>query len=306
MSNETTTSATDLPSWAKPYIPNLLSSAATISQQPYQVYGGQRFAGFNPLEQQGYKGISGLGPSSYLSDAANMAGTAGTASGMAGMNYASQATNPYAMGAYMSPYMQNVVEQQKMGAMRDYARQIPGMQAQGIRAGARGGTREALLQSENQRNLQQQLQGIQATGTQNAFQDARQAQQFGATLGLQGLGQQLNAAQALGGLGQQQFNQQLTAAQAQQAGGAQMRGLEQQRLDAMYADWQAQNKYPQEQANFMANIIKGGTTPAAAGTTTSTTSTGSPSILGSLAGLAGLYLAGKAGGSGSSSSGWGW
>lgn len=83
-----------------------------------------------------------------------------------------------AMQDYMSPYMGGVVEQQKRAAMQDYARQMPGLQAQGIRAGARGGTREALLQSEAQRNLQQQLGGIEATGRQQAFQQA--AQQFGA------------------------------------------------------------------------------------------------------------------------------
>ena len=83
-----------------------------------------------------------------------------------------------AMQDYMSPYMSGVVEQQKRAAVQDYARQIPGLQAAGIRAGARGGTREALLQAEAQRNLQNQLQGIEATGTQQAYQQA--AQQFGA------------------------------------------------------------------------------------------------------------------------------
>ena len=83
-----------------------------------------------------------------------------------------------AMQDYMSPYMGGVVEQQKRAAMQDYARQMPGLQAQGIRSGARGGTREALLQSEANRNLQGQLQGIEATGRQQAFQQA--AQQFGA------------------------------------------------------------------------------------------------------------------------------
>ncbi len=83
-----------------------------------------------------------------------------------------------AMQDYMSPYMSGVVEQQKRAAVQDYARQMPGLQAQGIRSGARGGTREALLQAEANRNLQQQLQGIQATGSQQAFQQA--AQQFGA------------------------------------------------------------------------------------------------------------------------------
>lgn len=77
-------------------------------------------------------------------------------------------------GQYMSPYMQNVVEQQKQAAVQDYMRQVPGMQASAARSGARGGTREALLQGEANRNLQQQLGGIQAAGSQQAFQQAQQ------------------------------------------------------------------------------------------------------------------------------------
>jgi hypothetical protein len=82
-----------------------------------------------------------------------------------------------AMQEYMSPYMQGVVDRQKQAAIRDYSRQIPGLQAAGIRAGARGGTREALLQAEAQRGLGEQLGNIEAQGLQQAYQQA--ASQFG-------------------------------------------------------------------------------------------------------------------------------
>jgi hypothetical protein len=81
------------------------------------------------------------------------------------------------MQEYMSPYMEGVVEQQKRAAEQDYLRQLPGLGAAAVRAGGRGGTRESLLQAEAQRGLQSQLQGIEATGRQAAFQQA--AQQFG-------------------------------------------------------------------------------------------------------------------------------
>ena len=83
-----------------------------------------------------------------------------------------------AMQDYMSPYMSGVIEQQKRGAIQDYRRQMPNIGAAAARMGGRGGTREALLQSEANRNLQGQLQSIEATGLQNAFQQAQQ--QFGA------------------------------------------------------------------------------------------------------------------------------
>jgi hypothetical protein len=196
MSTTSTTQEAELPEWAKPYVTSLLKSAGDIAAQPYQAYGGQRIAGFNPMQTKAFTGISGLGPTQSTFDASKMASDAGTSLGNVGSTYAYQATNPYTTAAYMSPYMQNVVEQQKRGAVQDYSRQIPGMQASAARVGGMGGTRNALARSEAQRNLNQQLQGIQATGSQQAFQNAQQAQQFGANLGLQGLQGQLGAAQA--------------------------------------------------------------------------------------------------------------
>ena len=144
-------------------------------------------------------------------------------------------------GQYMSPYMQNVVDQQKQAAVQDYSRQIPGMQAAAARSGARGGTREALMKAEGMRNLQQQLQGIQATGSQQAFQQAQQQfnvdqaralqaqqanQQAGLSTGQQNL-QALLGVQQLGaqqGLQSQQLNQ-AAQLQAQQQALAQRQAM---------------------------------------------------------------------------------
>jgi hypothetical protein len=105
----------------------------------------------------------------------------------AGEAFARQATDPYATAAYMSPYMQNVVDAQKSEATRDYLKQLQAQKAQAVGKGAFGGSRQAIAEAEAQRNLNTQLQNIQATGTQQAFQDAQRQQQFGANLGLQGL-----------------------------------------------------------------------------------------------------------------------
>jgi hypothetical protein len=105
----------------------------------------------------------------------------------AGQNYANQATSPQAMQAYMSPYMQDVVDYQKQQAVRDYQIQAPQMAAQAVGSGAFGGNRLTLQQSEANRGLQNRLAGIDATGQQQAYQNAQQAQQYGASLGLQGL-----------------------------------------------------------------------------------------------------------------------
>jgi hypothetical protein len=105
----------------------------------------------------------------------------------AGEAYRQQATSADAMGQYMSPYMQNVVDVQQKDAIRqaDIARQ--GTQAQAVRSGAFGGSRAAIVEAENQRGLQDRLAQIQATGSQSAYEKAQQAQQFASTAGIQGL-----------------------------------------------------------------------------------------------------------------------
>jgi hypothetical protein len=105
----------------------------------------------------------------------------------AGQAYANQATDPSSMQAYMSPYMQNVVDVQSQEARRNADIQQQALQSQATQQGAFGGSRSAIMQSEADRNLATQLGRIQAEGSQNAFQNAQQAQQFGANLGLQGL-----------------------------------------------------------------------------------------------------------------------
>ena len=114
----------------------------------------------------------------------------------AGQQYAQQATSPEAMAQYMSPYMQNVVDYQKSQAIRDFAKQTPALQAQAVGQGAYGGSRQAIVQSEANRALNSQLQGIEALGQQQAYQNAQQAQQYGANLGLQGLQTGIQSQQA--------------------------------------------------------------------------------------------------------------
>jgi hypothetical protein len=233
--------------------------------QGYQPYGKQRTAGFSPLQQQAMEGIAGMQVSPELREAAGLASLAGRQSGQLGMSYQPMQYQPtnvsymgtqapqlqqYQMGPaervgadrfgsqamqdYMSPYMSGVVAQQKRGAMQDYARQMPGLRASAARSGALGGTREALMRSEAQRNLQGQLQGIEATGLQNAFQQAQQQfgadraaqmqaalanQQAGLTTGQQNLAALLGVQQlgAQTGLQSQQLNQAAQLQAQQQA-----------------------------------------------------------------------------------------
>ena len=253
--NVTTTS---IPEYAQPYVERMLGKAEAVTDKPYQQYAGERVAGFTPLQQQAQTDIAGMQTAPQLGQATGMAGTAGLGGLMAGQNYQNMATNPYAMQAYMSPYQQNVTDFQKQQAVMDYGRQLPGMNAQAVGSGAFGGSRQAIVESEAQRNLQNQLAGIQATGSQNAFQNAQQAQQFGANLGIQGLGLAGAQAQTLGQLGQTQYGQQMGINTAQQQAGAQQQALNQQGLTNQYQDFQNQQRYPYQQLGFMSDILRGG------------------------------------------------
>jgi len=265
---------TSIPEYARPYVEEMLgkSQALTdINQNPYQAYGGQRISQFSPLQERAFANVASqttagqLVPATQLAGAAGLGslGVAGQAAG-AGQQYAQLATSPEAQQAYMSPYMQNVVEFQKSQALRDYARGIPALRSQAVGQGAFGGSRMAIQEAEAQRNLMSQLQGIQAAGSQKAFEAAQQAQQYGAGLGLQGygtalqgLGQASQAAGALGQLGQTQFGQQQAISQAQQQVGAVQQAQAQQALDLAYQDYLKQRNYPYQQLAFMSDMLRG-------------------------------------------------
>ncbi len=189
-------------------------------QNPFQAPGQFQAAGERAPQLQQY----GMGP-------AQQVGTQSFA-------------QPGSAEAYMSPYMQNVVEKQQREAQR--AADIAGTQrgAQAVSQGAFGGSRQAIMEAEAARNLAQQKGDIQATGTQAAYQQAQQQfnaeqqarlqaqmanQQAGLTTGQQNLAAQLGVQQlgATTGLQAQQL-----AEQSRQFGAGQ--GLSAAQLQAQY------------------------------------------------------------------------
>ena len=255
-----TVTQTSIPEYARPYVETMLgkSEALTdINQNPYQAYGGQRIAGFNPTQERAFQNITNQQVAGQVGAGTAMAGAAGLGSLGAGADYRNMATNPYATQAYMSPYMQNVVDVQKNEALRDAQMRNIGANLGAARQGTYGGARQLLAEQERNRNLQQQMANIQATGTQNAFQAAQQAQQFGTTAGLQGYGQALQGAAALGQLGQTQFGQQQAINQGLQQVGAVQQAQAQQGLDLAYQDFLKQRNYPYQQLAFMSDMTRG-------------------------------------------------
>ncbi len=206
---EKQTTVTDLPDWAKPSAQKLLGKAEAltdINANKYQQYGGERIAGFTPLQEQAFTGVSRLdaGPQGFAQQ----------------------------VGGYMSPYMQNVVDREKLEAAR--ASQMLGQQqqAQATQAGAFGGYREGIQRAERERGLRSQMGDIQAKGLQAAYDRAADQFRTGITQGL--------------AVGQQQA-----------ALGGQQQQLEQSRLSQQYQDFLNQQRYPYQQLEFMSNILRG-------------------------------------------------
>jgi hypothetical protein len=255
-----TVTQTAIPEYARPYVESMLgkSEALTdINQNPYQSYGGQRIAGFNPVQERAFQNVQNMQTAPQLGQGTALAGASGLGALGAGANYQAMATNPYATQAYMSPYMQNVVDVQKDEAFRDAQIRNLGSNLGSARQGTYGGARQALGEQERNRNLQNQLGQIQATGSQRAFDAAQQAQQFGTSAGLQGFGQAGQAAATLGNLGQLQYGQQQGINQAQQQVGAIQQAQAQQGLDLGYQDFLKQRNYPYQQLAFQSDMLRG-------------------------------------------------
>ena len=97
------------------------------------------------------------------------------------------------VGQYMSPYMQNVVDVQKQQAQLDFDRMQAGRDAAAVQAGAFGGSRQAVGDYLAQEGLARQMGDIQASGQQQAFEQA--ARQFEADRAAQMEMERLRAAE---------------------------------------------------------------------------------------------------------------
>lgn len=322
---QNTTNTSNIPEYARPYVETMLGATQQqlfntapgpggttqiTSVKPYQAFGAQvpgsqyaagmgpgemgaaqaAYAPMDPLQQRAYSDISRQSVTPQLAGGRDITNIAAANAVNAGALYNQQATNPYATQAFMSPYMQNVVDVQQREAQRVSDIQGAQQRGQATQAGAFGGGRQAIMDAERQRALAAQKGSIQATGLQSAFDQARQAQQFGANLGLQGSqaglagGQQMYG-QAMGVLGQQQ-----------QLGGMQQ-AYNQNILNQAIQNYAMTQQYPQQQLAFMNAQLRG--LPMQASTTQAYQAP--PSYLSQAAGLGmGAYglskLMGKKGG----------
>jgi hypothetical protein len=176
-------------------------------------------------------------------------------------DYSATPFDNQAISDRMSPYQQNVVDIQKREAARQSEMRGDQYADAATRSGGLGGYREAIMQSERERNLGQQMDDIQMKGSQQAYdaaarqlQSDRQAEAEAYDLSSR---YGLMAGDAQMGLGAARQEDALSRIQALQGIGMQQRAMRQAGLDMGYEDFQRQRQYPQQQLSFYNAMLQG-------------------------------------------------
>jgi len=269
MGTDTTISQVQYPQWIQENQQQLLNSIFGVSGQPGLIDQAttvpqQQIQGFTQPQQDAFtlaqQGIGGFQPylQSALGQQFGAAGTMGQGiQALQGMQF-----DPSNVSQYMDPYQQNVTQEALKEIDRQSAMAGNQLAGQAVGAGAFGGSRFGLQQSELARGAQdlkskrifedmsrnfQQAQAAQQTANQQMMQ---QGQVFGQLGQMQsGIGGQL------ANLGGQQ--QQLAAGDVSSLMG--IGGLQQQLgqnvLGANYANQMAAQQLPFNTASFASNIL---------------------------------------------------
>ena len=168
--------------WVGDYVTNALGQGAALAAAPYQAYQGPLTAGASNLQQQAFAGASEMAEAGY---------TPGQFTGGFGVQQAQQYMNPY-LQASLDPQLRELQRSSDIARMADAGRLT--------KAGAFGGSRQAIMESEGRRNLLDKQQDVLGQGYKTAydlglgqFNKEREAdeasRQFSANFGLKSLDQ---------------------------------------------------------------------------------------------------------------------
>ena len=232
--------------WAGPYVGDMLSKTAALTNAPYQAYQGPMVAGTAPLQSKVFSGLEGLNFPGQLGQSFSAEGAyqlpSMTPGGMTG-----QATGPTGVAAqYMNPYLSAVLTPQLDELRRQSQITQMGTAGKLAQAGAFGGSRQAIMDSETQRNLLQEQNKAIGTGYANAYD--RAMGQFNTEQG-----QAKTLADMMAGAGQQQ------------------RGIEQEGITALQKQFETEQLYPYTNLRFQKEMLQG--LPVSTASTTANQST---------------------------------
>lgn len=244
----------NLSNWVGPYATQMMGQTQALANTPYQAYTGPLTAGASDLQNQAFNTAANLPGGDMAAGFAQQAGAS---------TYTPQTTNFGAAQAqqYMNPYLQASLDPQLAEARRQSDITNQTNNAAMTKAGAFGGGRQAIMTSENQRNLGTNLANITGAGYNTAYQNAmgqfnadqnRQMQenQFGANYGLQGLQAGISGLNTANQMGINNLNT--------QAGlGATQRGIESEGMAADKAQFEEARKDPYTKLQFQQSMLNG-------------------------------------------------
>jgi hypothetical protein len=215
-----------LSTWAGPYVTEMLGKGQALAAEPWRAYTGPLTAGESAPQATAFQGIGSLDvPTTEMG---TFAPTSFTDTGIAQQ--------------YMNPFIQTALDPQIAEARRQAEIQRVANAGRLTQAGAYGGSRQAVMESEADRNLLQNLAGITGQGYQTAYDRASQ---------------QYNVEQDRARSAQDMTNQYGLAALSKQAElGAAQRDIEQQGMAADYGQFKEERDFPYKQVQYMQSLLQ--------------------------------------------------
>jgi len=245
-----------LSNWAGPYVTEMLGRGRALAGQDYQAYGGPLTAGASNLQNQAFQGLAGLTvPTEQMQAFTPSQFTA---------EDAQRLMNPY-LTAALDPQIEEARRQSQISNLQNRTALT--------KAGAFGGARGALMESENQRNLLSNLSGITGQGYKTAYDQAMGQFNREQDQGMQAT----TAAQNYG----------LAALSKQAELGGVERGIEQEGITADYGQFKEERDYPYKQVQYMQSLLQG--LPLAAQTYSYSQPSALSNILSNTGGVMDLY-----------------
>lgn len=264
-----TGSESSLSNFAGDYVTNMLGQGTALANKPYEAYTGPLTAGASGLQNQAFGMASGLRTPGSIGQAAGTAGgIASIAPGAGqytavgsdfGASQAQQYMNPYLQSA-LNPAMDEARRQADISRMADAGRLT--------QAGAFGGSRQAIMESEGRRNLMEKQNQMLTSGYASAFDKAQQQfnadqtrkiqeQQFGTTSGLEGLRTSLQGAQAQAQAGALQSQADINNLRETLKAGDVERGIESEGIAADKAQFEEARLNPFKMTQFQQSLLSG-------------------------------------------------
>lgn len=263
---------------AAPYATDLLQRGQAFTTAETPVYGGQLTTGPSQYQEQAWKGLANLTVPKNITEAGNQLGD--ISKQQQGLSYDPTKFTAGTFGneeaqKYMNPYIQQALDPQLAYMRRQAQINQQADMAKLSQAGAFGGSRQAILQGQNQEALMRKQAETTGAGYEKAYNNAmlqynedmkrdmeaqkaaENSKQFGATYKQTGLSNAASSEQARASAGASEASYGLQNLKALSEAGASQRDIEQEALDAQYKDWLRQTEYPGKQLEMQKGIITG-------------------------------------------------